>query len=247
MKIKMHTVYFSFLSLLFSILFPLFVSQGDAESTAEQEQLFIANMVKAYGGKEQLAKVRGISAEGLITSSTDGKGSYYRYMQPDGKLYVHIRYSDSSEKRILNGTNGYRGFDGRIRKVIGAPYDAMVYQYNQLDLPFGLMNGTFRILEHRQDKLNGVNVEVLKLADKHGYEIEVYISARNYHILKVVGYFTIGQKKASLGVEFMDYRKVKGILLAHKAINYAMDSRISETQIAQYTINPKIDTSIFNP
>lgn len=244
----MYTIYFSFLFLLFSIFFPLVVSQADAESNTEKEQLIIEKIIHAYGGKGQLSKVKGISAEGLIKSLlTDDKGSYYRYMQPGRKLYVHIRYPDSAEKRILNGTNGYRGIDGRIRKVIGAPYDAMVFQYNQLSLPFALIDGSFRILDRREDTFNGVHVEVLKLADKNGYEIEVYISTGNYHILKVVGFFTVGPKKTSLAVEFMDYRKVNGILLPHKMINSVKDSRISETQIAQYAINPKIDDSIFHP
>lgn len=248
MKIKMHTVFFSFLSLFLFILLPFFVSQAHAENTMDKEHLFISKIVNTYGGKGQLAKVRGISAEGRIkTYFSHDKGAYYRYMKPERKLYVKIRYSNSSEKRILNGMKGYRGTGGRIEKVLGPPYDAMVYQYNQLDLPFGLIDGSFTIIDHRKDDFNGMNVEVLKLADRYGYEIEAYVSSRDYHILKVIGYFTVGPNKTSLGVEFMDYKKVSGILLPHKIINYAMDSRISETEITQYTINPKIDDSIFNP
>ena len=92
-----------------------------------------------------------------------------------------------------------------------------------------------------------MNVDILKLADRFGYELDVYINDRNYHILKVVGYFTVGPNKTSLSVEFRDYKKVKGILLPFKIINYAMDTRISVTDITQYSINPKIKDSIFNP
>lgn len=248
MKIKFHAAFISFFSLLLFILLPLCASQARAEDTAVKEKLFIAKIAGAYGGGRQLAKVRGISAEGRIkTFFPEDRGSYYRYMKLERKLYVDIRYSRSSEKRILNGMNGYRGTGGRMEKVLGLPYDGMVYQYNQLDLPFGLIDGSLKILEHRKGDFNGVSVEILDLADKYGYEIEVYVSTRNYHILKVIGYFTVGPNKTSLAVEFRDYKKVKGILLPFKIINYAMDSRISETDIAHYAINPKIDDSIFNP
>jgi hypothetical protein len=248
MKIKIHTAFFKILPLFLFILLPFFISQGNAANTGDKEQLFIAKIVNAYGGKAQIAKVKGISAEGRIkTFFSHDKGSYYRYMQPDRKLYVHIRYAKSAEKRILNGMNGYRGTGGRIEKVLGPPYDAMVYQYNQLDLPFGLIDGSFKILDHRNGDLSGVSMDILKLADRYGYEIEVFVSSRNYHILKVIGYFTVGSNKSSLGAEFMDYKKVKGILLPYKIINYAMDSKISETEITQYTINPKINDTIFNP
>ena len=248
MKIKFHTGFISFFSLLLFILLPLFTSQARAEKATDREKLFIAKIAGAYGGGRELAKVRGISAEGRIkTFFPEDRGSYYWYMKRERKLYVDIRYSHSSEKRILNGMNGYRGTGGRMEKVLGPPYDGMVYQYNQLDLPFGLMSGSLRILDHRKGDFNGVSVEILNLADKYGYELEVYVSIRNYHILKVIGYFTVGPNKTSLAVEFRDYKKVKGILLPFKIINYAMDSRISETDITKYTINPKIDNSIFNP
>ena len=166
-------------------------------------------------GREQLAKVKGISAEGRIrTFFPEDSGSYYWYMKRERKLYVDIRYSHSSEKRVLNGMNGYRGTGGRIEKVLGPPYDGMVYQYNQLDLPFGLIDGSLKILEHRKGDLNGKKVDILNLADRHGYKIEVYVSARNYHILKVIGYFTIGGNKTSLEAEFRDYKKVERNIVA---------------------------------
>ena len=97
----------------------------------------------------------------------------------------------------------------------------------------------------RKDSLGGVDAEILKLQDKFGHEIEVYVSTKDFLILKVIGYFKKGDDKMSLGAEFSNYRKVEGILLPFKITNYADNSKISETEITKYSISPTIDESIY--
>jgi hypothetical protein len=49
----------------------------------------------------------------------------------------------------------------------------------------------------------------------------------------------------SLGAEFSDYRKVDGILLPFKITNYADSTKISETEIIKYSINPAVDEATY--
>lgn len=242
----MHSIFSR--NCLKSIVILLFlISLSYAENTENKEKALVSKIIDAYGGKEQLAKVVSISAEGYIKNyfSSD-VGTYFRYLKREMKLLVDIKYSRSAEKRILSGDKGYRGTNGKVTEVKGPPYDAMIYQYNQLNLPYGLIDGTFKVAYLHRDSLGGVNAEVLKLEDKYGHEIEVYISTKDFLILKVIGYFKMGKEKISLGAEFKEYRKIEGLLLPFKIINYADDSKVSETEIYKYNINPKIDDSTFS-
>ncbi|MBM4136604.1 MAG: outer membrane lipoprotein-sorting protein [Nitrospira sp.] len=230
------------------ILSLLLISQGYAENTANSEQDIIQKIIDAYGGKAMLSKVISISAEGNIMKIIpEDDGTYYRYMKRDRKLFVDIKYTRSEEVRIMNGKKGYRGNRELVEEVKGPSYDAMVYQYNQLDIPFGFVDGTLKAADIRKDSVNGTEMTILKLKDQHGYEIEVYISTEDSLILKAIGYFQFGTSKRSLRTEFSEFRMVEGILLPFRIVNYANDIKLSETEITKYLINPKIDDSIFKP
>jgi len=233
-------------NLLKSIVILLFLfSLAHTEDTADEKSI-VSKIIDAYGGKENLARVISILSEGRIKNFfSKDEGTYVRYIKRDRKLYVDIKYSRTAEKRILNGDKGYRESGGKVSEVKGPSYDAMVYQYNQLDLPYGFIDNTLKATYLRNDSLNGVAVEVLKVSDKYRHDIEVYVSAKDFLILKVVGSFGKGDSTMSLGAEFSDFRKVDGILLPFKIINYADSKKISETEITKYSINPAIDESAY--
>ena len=242
-----HPLFLNRCLLLVIALF-IFITSGYTETVTARKEILISRILNAYGGKEKLAKVLSISAEGRIKKNfPDDEGTYYRCMQRGKKLFVDIKYTNSSEQRILNGKKGYRGNNGKLEEVKGTPYDAMVYQYNQLDLPFGLVDGSLKVIDIHEDTLNGMKVEVLDLKDEDGYEIEAFVSAKDYLIQKVIGYFTLGRNKTNLAAEFMNFRDVQGIVLPFKIVNYSRASKLSETTILQYQINPEIDGSMFNP
>jgi hypothetical protein len=225
-----------------------FIIPSDAAETRAQEESIVAKIIDAYGGKENLSIVGSISAEGRIQKAfPNDAGTYSRYFKKEKKLFVDIRYQQSSERRILNGRKGYRGTSEKVEEVKGPPYYAMVYQYNQIDLPFGFLDGAFKVTGMRREKLNGVDADVLQLKDRDGYEIEIYVSTENFMILKAIGYFRVGSSITTLSAEFSDYRKVDGILWPHKIINYARGAKLSETVISKYEINPAIDESVFSP
>lgn len=244
--IKIMHALFSKYCLKSLVILLFLISLSYAENTEDREKSLVSKIIDAYGGKEELAKVVSILAEGHIKNYfSNDEGTYFRYMKRERKLFVEIKYSRTAEKRILNGDKGYRGTTGKVSEVKGPPYDAMVYQYNQLDLPYGLIDGTFKVTYLRKDKLNDTESDVLKLEDKYRHEIDVYVSAKDFLILKVIGTFKMGENKTSLGAEFKDYRKVDGLLLPYKIINYTDNAKISETEITKYSINPKIDDSIY--
>ncbi len=229
-------------------VFILPVSHSHAGDNPEAANTLIQKIISAYGGKDMLSKVHALSAVGHIKKLFPyDEGPYFRIMKRERKLLFDIKYSRFEEKRILNNGKGYRETDGETEEVTGPPYDAMVYQYHQLDLPFGLLDGSFTVVSGRRDRLNGEDAEVLRLKDHYGYEVDVYIHPQDFIILKVIGYCQIEQNKRSIGAEFSEFKQVDGILLPYKIVNYANDFKLSETAIMKYKINPHTDDAQFNP
>jgi hypothetical protein len=205
-------------------------------------------IIEAYGGRERLAVVRSITAEGRITAFMRGdEGTYRRTLRRDGSLFVDIVYSRSSERRILQNNKGYRGTGGKVEQVTGPRLQAMVYQYNELDLPYGLLDGSCSATELRGDTVNGDAVRVLSCTDRAGNRMEVFVNAENYRIVKCEGVFAVGTESTSLSAEFDDFRTVHGILLPFRIVNYAGGRKISVTTIDRYLINPSVDDALFRP
>jgi hypothetical protein len=212
------------------------------------EKAEVAKIIQAYGGKETLTRVSSLAAEGKITTfmPKDG-GTYSYYLKRNRHLLVDIKYTKRTEKRILNGNLGYSGTDEEAAEVTGSTYDAMVYQYNQLDLPYGLLDSAFRVTYLRKDSFHSRPVVVLKLTDRAGNEMEAAVDSENYHIVKTIGFFGMGREKAGLSTEFSDFRMVDGVLLPFTIVNYADGFKISKTKISKYTINLNISDAAFSP
>ena len=205
-------------------------------------------IIEAYGGRERLARVASVAAEGRITALVRGdEGIYRRVLQRDGKLFVDIIYKRSTERRILNGPRGFRGTKVQFEEVSGTRYLAMVYQYNELNLPYGLLDKSYTLSEMRKDTLKGKEVRVFKCTDHANNVMEVSVSAENYHIVKTTGTFAMGAQSTSLSSEFSDFRSVGGILFPFRIDNYADANKISEIIITRYMVNPPFDASLFTP
>ncbi len=205
-------------------------------------------IIEAYGGKELLAKVKAVSAEGrIIALIRRDEGTYRRYLCRDGRLFVDIAYSRSDERRILDGTRGYRGDGGRVEEVFGPRYLAMLYQYNELNLPYGFIDDVYQVTELPTETLNGADVRALRVTDRGGHELKLLINATNYQIVKSTGVFVIGDQSMSLSTENSDFRFVDGILFPFRIVNYAGGQKISEITMTRYLINPPFDDSLFKP
>jgi hypothetical protein len=214
----------------------------------QESDRVVEKVIEAYGGRERLAKVKSIAAEGKIMALVRGdEGTYRRALRRDGNLFVDIVYSRSSERRILHDSKGYRGTGGKVEVVSGPRYQAMVYQYNELNLPYGLLDDTFTVRSMRKDTVNGDAVNVLRLADREGNQMDVFVHAENHRIVKCEGIFVVGTESTSLSAEFGDFKTIDGVLLPFRIVNYAGGKKISVTTIRSYQINPAIDDSLFLP
>jgi hypothetical protein len=205
-------------------------------------------IVAAYGGKEAITRASRVFAGGRITGlMRGGNGTYARLMERDRKLRVEIEYPGINETRVLNGSHGWRSENAPLAEVTGFQYQAMLYQYKQLDLPYGLMTGQYTVKDAGRTQVDGVDTEVLELSDKDGPPMKVYVDLKDYRIVMVEGEFDINGHKTGLSARFSDFRVVDGLLVPFSITNYGGGQMIGETVIDRCVINPPEDKRMFVP
>ncbi len=203
-------------------------------------------ILDAYGGRERLSQISSIAVEGSINALVRGDhGVYRRALRRDGKLFVDIHYALSRETRILSEARVFRGVDGKMEEVSGPGYLAMIYQYNDLSMPFALLDDSFTVRELGRE--SPADATVLRCTDRAGNTMDVFVNEVTYRIVKTLGSFSMGEGSTSLSAEFSDFRFFEGVLVPFRIVNYAGGTRISETIIDNYLFNARISDSLFDP
>jgi hypothetical protein len=245
--VKVKTIVFVVSAMLMFALGPPHSTSFGEEKGDEKLSALLDRVAGAYGGLEALGRVRSVYARGRTTAFMRGDvGTYVRYMQRDGRLRVDITYTVFSERRILDGEKGMRGPGGSpLVEVTGARYGAMLYQYRSLDLPHGLLSGAYKVRREGREELGGVPVEVLGLEGGKGSPMKAYIDAEKGFVLKTTGFFTVNGRTTSLSAEFSDFRAVDGTFMPFRVANYAGGTRIGETTIEEYRINPRFGDAVW--
>jgi len=235
------------LALLGALLAPLLSCSLHTSHTQPQADDLRDKMFNAYGGRERLSQIRSIAAEGSITALVRGdSGVYRRALRRDGKLLVDIQYTQSRETRILNGTQALRGVDGKVEQASGPGYLAMVYQYNELSMPFALLDDSFSVQDLGREPRAGAAVRLLRCTDRAGNSMDMYVDEVTYRIVKTLGLFSVGGKTTSLSSEFGEFRFFEGVLVPFRIVNYAGETRISETIIEDYIFNAPLSDAMFD-
>ncbi len=218
---------------------------GESGATAP----LIRKVVEAYGGKEVIEGIHSLHIKGKTEALMLGdRGTYELYFKRGRKLLVTTKYTRKWERRILNGDKGYRSGDSLpLEEVFGPRYFAMVYQYKHLNVLYDLLQGTYRIQPAGKTSIGGAAVDVFTLTDKEGAVMDVCIDQKTFHIVRVSGYFKEGNKTMDLSSEFSDFREVGGSIFPFRITNFAGGIKIAQTVVDEYSINPDISDSLFEP
>jgi len=252
----MHNIRSTLCKAIPLFLIATIIAVGDeglmAEETspaARRVQAIASEVVHAYGGKAVLEKNGSLTAQGVIESPLyEGPAEYSFFIRRDRRLRVEIRSGNSLEVRILNGEHGYyRTTDSPLTEVSGPRFLSMVYQFKELTMPYQLMTEAFTITDGGRSSVQGAPVLILKLRDKEGPPMTLYIDMKNHRIIKDSGAFLMNGVETDLSSEFHDFRKVDGRLLPFRVVNYAGGQKVGEIRIREYQVNPKLPDSLFVP
>jgi hypothetical protein len=243
---KEKKVIFSVIGLICAMGFFLF-GLGRAQG-AENVTSLTADILHAYGGRKVLENVRSVYMKGKIRAfAFDDKGTYEYYLKRGRKLRVNVRYTRSTEERILKGNKGYESSGAGFTLVSGERYLGVLYQYKQIDLPYSLLNDEYKISYQGKEDVSGRKAYVLGLDSAEGPYMTIYVDAKSFFIIKVSGLFSMGSATMTLSAEFSDFRRVQGIMLPYQINNFAGNQKIAETAVEKYEINRDIEDSLFQP
>jgi hypothetical protein len=219
-------------------------------AAAEQDPASLAlveKIVQAYGGAAAIERIAAVHAEGEIKALVrNDHGTYLRWFKRSRLLRVETAYQRSAETRILNGEQAWRSRGNLLEVVSGPSHLAVVYQYKQLDLPYGLLKGGYNLRYAGKESLSGVETEAMEVWDAEGPPMRINVDAANHYIVGVNGSLSQGGHSMALAVEFSDFRPVEGMPMPFRVRNHAGGQLVSETTIRRYTVNPPDDPSLFD-
>jgi len=223
---------------------PAMALEQDAASLA-----LVDKVVQAYGGASQIEQMVSLNADGLINAIVrNAAGTYKRWFQRPRMLRVETVYPATTETRVLNGELAWRFTGGNLMTGVEGPGRlAMIYQYKQLDLPYGLLKGSYNLRYAGSENVGNQATEVMDLWDDEGPNIRVNVDSTTHLIVKVTGTIESGGHSMVLAAEFSDFRPVDGMPLPFHINNYAGGIAISETVITRYAVNPSVDPTLFVP
>ena len=220
-----------------------------AAETPADEAAVLARIVEAYGGRDALAKVNSIYTRGLCNLyQQDNDGWITRYLQHSRKLRVEAAYQKKPETRILNGSKGWMGVGTAAQKDADRyVYEGLVFQYDYMNLPFSLMDGTKTVVYKGKDTAGNVPVDVLHVKGAAGEEMTLYVDAVTHLVTKVSSPITAPAGKTEVGVEFSDYRSVNGVKMPFRVVSSFGTTKVGVTHMSQVEINRAMDDTLFLP
>jgi hypothetical protein len=156
-----------------------------------------------------------------------------------------MQFLKRHEDRILLGKHGWRNFGTGFEEAAEYSLDAMIFQYNHLNLPMEVMDGHYKIL-YIEQKIKDRVFPALKLTGADGPPMIVLIDPETGLIRQVDGKIAMGSQEVVMGVGYSDYRQVSGVMLPHRIINYVNGNVIAESRYDTVAVNTELDNDFFS-
>ena len=137
-SLKRRFFFLALLATVFALLFPAGCRQPLAPAQQLQEKV-----LAAHGGRNALQRVSSLVFTGVIETRRGDSGAVFLALTGSGALRTTMKYSKHFEDRILKGDRGWRDFGAGFEEVSGPSLAAMIFQYNHLFLPMGLLNDRY--------------------------------------------------------------------------------------------------------
>ena len=202
-----------------------------------------ARILEAHGGADTLAQVSTILFSGKIATRED-KGTVVLVLSRPGKLRTTMQYLKGYEDRVLLENRGWRNSGTGFEEAAEYSLEAMIFQYNHLNLPMGVIDGNYKI-GFVEQKIGDRLFPALKLTGAGGPPMIVIIDPDTGLIRQVDGRIRVGSREVIMGVGYRDYKQVSGVMLPHRIINYVNGIAIAESRYDTVTVNTELNGDFF--
>ena len=200
-------------------------------------------VLESHGGVDALERISTLFFRGEIITRGDS-GSVTLTLSRPQKLRAVMKYTQKYEDRVLIGNKGWRDFGYGFEEAVGHSLDAMIFQFNHLNLPMGFLDNKFKI-SYAEQKVAEQKIPILELIAKDEPPMAVVIDPETGLIRQVNGKIFMGKNKVVMGIGYYDYRKVDGVMLPHRIINYVNGMAIAESRYDSVQVNAQIDPKSF--
>jgi hypothetical protein len=207
----------------------------------------LATIMTNYGGQEQLAAIRSITAKGQIVDLRKGKeGPYRLVLTTDHRFRSEslVTPSSSGEMRVVDNDRGWRNSGLQMVPQLGADLAALRAQYEACALPLTLLDPKLSLTYDAPNIVQNHPVETYRLTRPGAPVMTIHFDAVSLLIHRVEWQ---SKNDTSLAIEFSDYRFVGGVLFPFKLVNYADDIKVSEVSIKTIDLNGPLPASTFRP
>lgn len=216
----------------------LYPYPASAESPPDAAQV-VEKIIQAYGGRAALESVQGLRHSGTIQSYRLGKtGNLTRLFALPGRLRVDLDYPGGPrEQRITTADGAWR--DGR--PATAPMHTAMKLQSARFRLPLLLTEGPTTLRETDEGRLQ----LGMQLTDTTS--IEVFVDPASWRIVRSVGQMTFNGMRMAFAADYSDFRKVDGVLFAHREDLAAMGMQTGIAILERIEVNPDFAALDFRP
>ncbi len=228
---------------------------GPVDAKAEQAaRQLITDALAAKGGKAKIAALKSLRM--TASGSTQIQGQKLPvdieriYVAPD-KMYIDATLTMGGQGlRVTVGVDGKSGWQrapsqtGQLQVVAFQGKDIGQAQFEAWREPELLLlkasDAAAKLTPAKDDTIDGKPHAIIKVTSPFGPEVALAIDKKT----KLLGRVMFSEGGMSQTEEFMDYKDVGGIKVAHKRQSTGQ-GRVTQLQIKKVEWDPKIDPSLF--
>ena len=240
------------LMFILTVLFPVVLAaqemsmQPAADISGEQ---LVAQIIEAYGGRDNLAKVRSIYTRSYEKiHQADNDGWITANLQRPDRFRIESALHQTNSTRVVSGSQVWMS-SGKalLEPADNATREGVMFLFNCIDLPFSLAEGKWTAKHQGIDKHNSSPNQVLILKNSAGEELTLTVNPKTHLIDLISGITTKGERKIIIAQEYSDYREVNGIKLPFRITSYYDGKPYAQNTLGEVKINVEMPDKLYKP
>lgn len=214
---------------------------------AQNVDEIIAKHIKAHGGEKKWDKVESLKITGEFTAFSEIK-DFLSIKTKSGQYYSNLYLGQHEVFEAFNGKEGWTidpWHDIEYPRKLNSDEVSVFLQKAEFFTPFFKYKEKGHVVEYiGKDKVDGIDVFVLKLTRKNGKAETWYLNSETYLEYKCETDWLDFARALPSETYFDDFRNVDGLIIPFY-IERTFWQRDRVTEIKNIEINTKVDKEIF--